>query len=229
LDRDTAYKTCIPAEAEERVVGPTANGSGKRVEYWLNGERVGIREYDVEGHLEWEWPLQSGVLHGVMYRWSAPGILHSAEPWKNGIPHGTAYQWANNGRVMGSYTIEEGSGLDLWWHEDEHGSVSLAEVLPKRNGRQHGFEWWLNRDQKSVEEERHWVDGNRHGIEREWNHLGRLARGYPRYWVHGERVTKRQYLKAAATDPSLPPFRPEDNRPERAFPHDVARHLGPKA
>jgi hypothetical protein len=228
LDRDAAYKTFIPAEAQERIVGPCASGEGKRVEYWWNDELVGIREFDAEGQLGFECPLRAGVIHGMRYRWDRPGALTAAEPWKNGVPHGTAYQWGEDGRVIGSYTLDEGSGLDLWWQEWSDGSVNLAEVHCMQAGRAHGFEWWLNDDQQSVHEERHWADGDRHGIEREWNSEGRLARGYPRYWVRGERVTKRQYMKAAAADPSLPPFRIEDNRPERAFPPEMAEHLGPR-
>src|SRR5436305_3461473 len=94
-------------------------------------------------------------------------------------------------------------------------------------GKPHGFDWWLTHE-GSLWWEYHWRHFARHGIEREWNADGRLRRGYPRYWVDGERVTRRQYLKAAAHDSSLPPFRPEENQPHRTSPPKIVRHLRPE-
>jgi hypothetical protein len=61
---------------------------------------------------------------------------------------------------------------------------------------------------------------------RDWNLKGHLRRGYPKYFVAGQQATRRQYLKAAASDPLLPPFRKAENRPRRVFPPIIARHLG---
>jgi hypothetical protein len=44
-----------------------------------------------------------------------------------------------------------------------------------------------------------------------------LHRGYPKYWIRGEAATKRQYLKAAKSDKTLPHFRAKDNSPRRQF------------
>jgi antitoxin component YwqK of YwqJK toxin-antitoxin module len=225
-DRDTAYVTAIPAEAEERIVERYEDGARKQAEYWLDGERVGARYFDASGAPDNEWAFRKGVPHGTRYVWHEPGQLASAEPYEEGVPHGTARQWSRyDGRLIGSYTLERGTGIDLWRQDWSDGSVELAEVHYMRNGRPHGFEWWLNEDQRSVWQERHWKDGERHGIERDWNIEGRLRRGYPRYWVQGERVSKRQYLRTAARDPSLPPFRAEENEPQRTFPPEVAEHL----
>jgi hypothetical protein len=38
-------------------------------------------------------------------------------------------------------------------------------------------------------------------------------------------MTKRQYLRARAKDPTLPPFRKTDNRPQRRFPAEVIANL----
>jgi antitoxin component YwqK of YwqJK toxin-antitoxin module len=207
------------------VVNHYPDGVKERAEYWLNGELVGVRQFEERGELDWEASYRAGVKHGMAYRWGPPGQLTSAEPWENGVPHGTAYQWGEDGRVIGTYTLDHGTGIDLWRQDWPDGSVELAEVHYMLDGRPHGFEWWLNDDQRSVWIERHWADGSRHGVEREWNTRGRLARGYPRYWVRGERVTKRQYLKAASHDLTLPPFRPEENAPERSFPPEIVEHL----
>ena len=109
--------------------------------------------------------------------------------------------------------------------------VSLEGVTSPRSASTdgvspHGFEWWINEDQLSVNEERHWRDGQKHGIERDWTLKGGLRRGYPKYFVAGQQVPRRQYIKAVASDPSLPPFRKVENRPRRIFPPVIARHLG---
>jgi hypothetical protein len=95
-----------------------------------------------------------------------------------------------------------------------------------RRGHRHGFEWWINEDQASVHHELHWREDIAHGIERCWKLKGRLRRGYPKYFVAGQQVIRRQYIKAAARDASLPPFRMAENRPRRVFPSVIARHLG---
>jgi hypothetical protein len=96
-----------------------------------------------------------------------------------------------------------------------------------REGQPHGYEWWLREDQRSVWAERHWWEGQVHGIEREWNAQGRLKRGYPRYYFSGERVSKRAYLRALTVDSNLPAFRVEDNQPQRCFPSRAASALRP--
>jgi hypothetical protein len=64
-----------------------------------------------------------------------------------------------------------------------------------------------------------------HGVFRAWNARGRLRRGYPQYFVDGKRVRKRRYLKGSAADPSLPPFREEENRPDRKLPVEYLDQL----
>src|SRR5438034_9917226 len=98
MDRDHAYITSIPHEAEERVTEVYPDGARKEAEYWLNGERVGLRHFYPTGELEDETALRDGVRDGVQYRWFAPGELLSAEPYEHGVPHGTAYQWGHAGR-----------------------------------------------------------------------------------------------------------------------------------
>ncbi|MFN3653670.1 MAG: toxin-antitoxin system YwqK family antitoxin [Armatimonadota bacterium] len=225
---DEAYESDIPPEAEPRVLLRHADGAPEQVEYWLDGEQVGLRYLRPDGSLEAEWPYRRGVRHGRVYRWDEPGVLLNMEPYVDGLPHGTAYQWTRDGRVIGTYTMHRGTGIDLWWHEDFHGRYVLTEVHPRLNGPLHGCQWWINHDQVTVHEERHWLQGELHGIERVWNHQGKLRRGYPRYWIRGERTDKRRYLRTAAKDPVLPPYLEEDQLPGRTFPPEIARHLGPR-
>jgi hypothetical protein len=221
------YRSSIPQAARERVTATFVTCPQKyKVECVLNGKVVGIRYFHNTGELADESPLKNGLTHGTVYRSDVPGKLLSAAPYSHGLPHGTARQWSEDGKLIGAYTMRHGTGIDLWWCESfENGLPYLSEARYVKDGKWHGFDWWLNEDQKSVWEERHFRNGQIHGIERLWNWKGRLHRGYPRYWVNDLRMTKRQYLRARAKDPTLPPFRKTDNRPQRRFPAEVIANL----
>src|SRR2546426_10893870 len=199
------YSSSIPKAARERVTATFVTSPQKyKVDCLLNGKLVGIRWFHETGEVAYECPLKNGVIHGIEYHSDIPGKLLSAEPYTNGLPHGTARQWSQDGsKLMGSYTMRHGTGIDLWRCErSENGFPYLSEARYVKDGKWHGFEWWLNEDQKSVWQERHFRNNQMHGIERSWNQRGRLHRGYPRYWVNNVRRTKRQYLLAWANDPT---------------------------
>jgi hypothetical protein len=221
------YRSSIPKAAGERIVATFLDGPQKyKSRLTLNGELRGIRFFHETGELETERPLKNGKLHGVVYRSDEPGKLTSAEPYRNGLPHGTAKQWSDDGKLMGSYTMKHGTGIDLWWQE-HGGFVHLNEARYVRDGKWHGFEWWLAEGR--LFQERHFWNDELHGVERRWNSRGALHRGYPKYWIQNRGVNKRQYLRASASDPSLPPFRERDNRLRRSFPPEVAAHLARRA
>ena len=217
------YRSSIPRVATERVLAAYPTGRQKRkAEYRINGKVVGVREFNQSGKLELERPLRNGLLHGMLYSCD-DGIVISAEPYRNGLAHGTARQWSYDGELIGTYTMKYGTGLDLWRCTKDWGDkrVYLAEARFIKEGKWHGFEWWLNEDQKSVHDEQHFWENSQHGIQRSWNSKGHLRRGYPRYWISDKQVTKRQYLRACTKDPNLPPFWESDNRPGRKFPSEV--------
>ena len=217
------YRSSIPQNAEERVVATRLSGRQRfKTEYILNGEVVGVRQFDENGQLEFERPMKNGVTHGTLYN-VVDGVVTFAEPYRNGLAHGIAKQWSIDGEPIGFYTMRQGTGLDLWRCEAnwDNGRVFLSEVRYVKEGKWHGFEWWLNEDQKSAHTEHHFWENLQHGIERRWNSRGRLSRGYPQYWVNNKRITKREYLRACGEDPNLPRFRESDNRPRRKFPSEV--------
>jgi len=222
------YRSLIPKTAQEHIVSThKSNGQKQKVEYLLNGELVGIRWIDEDGEMGMETPYKNGLAHGTQYYFDADfdGTLRVtfAEPYRGGLAHGMARQWSNDGkRIIGTYTMKHGTGIDLWrnWSYESK-SYYLSEVRYVRNGKWHGFEWWLNENQKTIHSENHFWEDLQHGIQRKWNSKGRLMRGYPRYWVNNERVFKRQYLRARAKDCNLPPFREADNLPQRMFPAEV--------
>lgn len=223
------YRSFIPKTAIERVLTWHPNGVKHRVEYLVGDEVVGERHFFETGEPCSEKPLRRGKTHGTEYDWYEPGVLTFAEPYVEGLPHGTARQWID-GKLVGTFKMVHGTGIDLWWQLDEDGTRRLTEVCYFRDGRPDGFRWWLVDEERRVFWESHYRQGQLHGVEREWN-LGRwrLKRGFPKYWVNDEQVSKRAYLAACKRDPTLPPFREEDNAPERQFPPEIEKVLGPRA
>jgi hypothetical protein len=218
IDRQNAYVSSIPANARQQVVLCFADGSPRKIDYYLGEERVGERHYYENGTLNYEQSYSQGQMHGWQYYFECgSGQLMWAEPWEQGLIHGTSRQWDRTGRLVGTYTLEHGTGTDLWWQYRQDGSAYLAEVHPFVDGSPHGIEWWLN-EKGDLTQETCWDKGGRHGIERHWNGEYGLRRGYPRYYVDDLRVTKSQYLRAAALDQTLLPFRADDNRPKRVWP-----------
>jgi hypothetical protein len=224
------FRSSIPSGARPRIVRRHPTGAKERVDYWFEGAVVGYRLFDAEGELIFDCGLRNDRPHGVAYRLDVPRQVLSATPYRNGLEHGLARQWSADGeRLIGSYRMRHGTGVDLWWQETftDPPRPYLAEVRFVLDGQLHGFEWWLNEDQRSVYEERHWRNGKLHGIEREWTPPGRLRGGFPRFYVNGELVTKRAYERARARDASLPPVRAKDDRNQRVLPPEVARRLRP--
>jgi len=81
---------------------------------------VGVRYFHETGELETEYALRDGLMHGIAYRSDVPGEPLSAEPCAHGLPHGTAKQWSGDGKLIGTYTMKHGTGVDLWWTENRN-------------------------------------------------------------------------------------------------------------
>lgn len=225
-------KSDIPQHASERVIREYSEEGSfiylRLTECVLDGQTVGQRAYDADGHLIIETPLRNGKKHGREYIWNEIGTLESVEPYANGKIHGLAKQYGRNGRIIGTYRCIHGTGFDIWRQERGDGSIIISEIHSLQDGLPHGYEWWLREDQRSVWHERHWQQGVVHGSERLWNSKGSLQRGYPKFWVQGKAIRKAAYLKAAQEDKTLPIFRENDNRPQRRFPAEIATLLKPR-
>ncbi|MBX3063782.1 MAG: hypothetical protein KF726_12450 [Anaerolineae bacterium] len=196
----------------------------RHTECVLDGKIVGVRWYGRDNVLLGERPLKNGQLHGRVVEWYENGNLNSIEPYLEGKPHGVAKQYSYDGKLIGTYRMVHGTGLDVWRGGDEDGNIYITEIHPMVDGELHGYQWWFKHDQ-ILNEENPYRKGLLHGIQRHWNLQDRLRRGYPKYWINGEQVTKRQYLRAARTDKTLPPFDPADNQPTRRFPAKIRRLL----
>ena len=224
--QDERYRSDIPGQAVLTVITAHENGMSAVGEYFLHGNLVGRRHWDPDGFLMLETPYQDDRKHGIEYSWYGPGVLTLAEPYEAGLIHGTARQWDDDGTLLGTYDFFHGTGIDLWRARRADGAILLSEVFYLDRGRLQGFEWWLNDDQASVYEERHWHAGARHGIERKWTLYGSLHPGFPRYFVNGEQVSAQAYQRAGVDDPTLPLYRDKDDKPARVFPKEIAIALG---
>jgi hypothetical protein len=214
-------KSDIPQSAVEIRV----EGYDGLTECMVDHHVIGRRVYNEAGRIVRETPLKNGKRHGREIEWDDDGTLLSVEPYFEGRIHGLAKQYGRSGKVIGTYRFVHGTGYDIWRWEWWEGFAPVSEVHSMKDGVPHGYEWWLDSDQRSLDHERHWHEGKFHGIERRWNYRRKLNRGYPKYWILGEAVTKRQYLEAAKSDRTLPRFRAKDNSPRRQFPPVIQRVL----
>ncbi len=165
------------------------------------------------GRAAWAYGLDDeGQWHGLEREWDESGRLFYRTRFVHGLQHGWQEQWDEQGRSLVRTSFVRGTGLDLWFSgggcwEERHMVDGLREGYERQ---------WVGR--RTVFHEQSFRAGLEHGIERRWNDRGALARGYPRYFVSGERVTKRAYLAAHESDPSLPVYRREHDRPGRRWP-----------
>lgn len=217
------HRSDIPDEAQARVTKRFGNGCTQVAELYVGDAMVGVRWFNDDGTLNYEWPHRHGKRHGLAREFGADGAVLFVEPYVQGRIHGTAVQFRRDGTVLGTYTMERGTGVDLWWEEsgggpDEH----LAEVRPLVDGVPHGVEWLLSVD--GVWAECHWHRGERHGVQRVWRG-GALAAGYPRFWVRNEVVGVGAYGAACETDPTLRVYEPAEDEKRRGFPELIRAHF----
>ena len=203
----------IPASAEERVSAVDKAGAKSQSEFWLNGKLVGRAHWNPDGTPSIAVGMRNGALYGHQITYHDDGTLY-AEPLVDGLLHGLAKQYDPRGRLLLVSPFRHGTGTDFWC--DERGR--LAEEHPLLHGKPSGIERWWVEDQRSIYSETQWLDGEWHGVARQWTTGGELDAGFPRFFVRGTKVSKRTYLQTARTDPSLLRYRTADDCPEREVP-----------
>jgi antitoxin component YwqK of YwqJK toxin-antitoxin module len=204
-------RSSIPANARQRVVARHPDGSKMKAYYYLAGEKVGFRLWDQDGWIGMEGGIKNGLDHGL-HREFHRGVLHWAVPAVKGKYHGLGRYYDGRGKLMATCQWTHGTGVDLYFGTDDG---QLTEERYVREGHWNGYERWWTKGE--VFQETHFKDDLEHGIQRQWSGK-RLCRGFPKYFLNGKQVLKRQYLKACEKDPSLPKFRLHDNRPKRQPP-----------
>jgi len=195
----------------------------RTVDCFFKGNLVAQRVYNHEGIMVLETPMKDGLKHGREITWGDDGKLLLIEPYAKGKIHGTAKQYGRNGNVIGMYTMVHGTGFDVWRQEDEDNTVFVSEIHSVQNGFPNGYQWDFASSKQDLWHERHWNMGKLHGIERMWNSKGRLRRGYPKFHVADQAVSKQKYIKLTFMDKTLPAFREKDNLPYRKLPSEIKR------
>jgi antitoxin component YwqK of YwqJK toxin-antitoxin module len=213
----------IPEAAREHIEATFEDGTRRTAFYELDGERVGFRCWHEDGSLAMEYSMRGGVMHGPFRTYWENGQVSQESTYVEGKEHGLTKQYDAEGALLGSYTMDYGTGVDLWF--DRAGV--LSEERHYHDGQRHGYERWWCGDNTTVWQEEHFRHGEAHGIFRQWNNKGRLRRGFPRYYVGGKQVTKRQYERARLADPTLPPVVPEEHLPNRVLPPSLRPSSGP--
>jgi hypothetical protein len=157
--------------------------------------------------------------------WNEDGSLSLAEPYVKGLIHGTAMQYGSDGSIIGTYTLIHGTGFHIWRQVIADKSIFVTEIHSIRDGVPHGHEWFFTFPQQDLWQERYWHRGKLHGMERVWNSRGRLRRGYPKFYISDQVVSRRRYLNLARADGTLPPYQEQDDRPYRSFPPEIREIL----
>ncbi len=210
------YKTSIPAHAVETIEACHTEGAKKSASFFVGNEKVGYRMWDEDGHLEFEYAMRSGVKHGHEYRFHPNGQLLEKETYHDGTLHGVGRQWSEDGRLLVSWKLVNGTGLDLWC-DTATGRLAEEHYWPK-DGELGYFRQW-NSNERTIWQEYYYVlSKGYHGVWREWNARGRMRTGFPRYYINDQKVTKSQYRKACESDDTLVPYQSGDDDPHRQLP-----------
>jgi antitoxin component YwqK of YwqJK toxin-antitoxin module len=201
----------IPENAIEQIETSWDSGGKKSAYYYDRGEKVGYLYWDEDGQLAMEYGIENDQMHGSFQTWHDNGRLEHDTAYIEGKEHGISTQFDRDGHAIGTYEMIHGTGIDLWYSDRN----ILAEERHYKDGHRDGYERWWCGDNQTIYLESHFKAGIAYGIFRSWNAAGRLQRGFPAYFVDGEKVTKRSYLKACDRDESLPKYLANEDFPQR--------------
>lgn len=201
----------FPADAEEVVDQHHEDGQPFRTKYYVDGEYLGNRHWSEDGELEAQYHFKGNTPHGPWYEFK-DGHLGFITHYIDGLEHGNAIQYLADGSILGQYEMVNGTGTDLWYNYD---AGLLAEEREYLDGKVHGYErWWDDYEGGRVWKEEHYKHNRRHGIFRKWED-DELTDGFPKFFVDDEEVSRDEYLEASRSNADLPPYRPEEDEPDR--------------
>ena len=169
----------------------------------LEGELVRSRRVDIQSRL-----------HGLEREYDA-GRVSWQVPWKRGVMHGLAKQFDPEGLLLMTSEFVEGTGVDVFCHDNGE----LSEFREMRNGKRDGVEF-LATSLRTRGSEGFYRGGLRNGVFREWRGA-KLQPGFPKYYLADRLVTRAVYRKASEADASLPADDRKDDQPERPVPDAI--------
>ncbi|MBN9689228.1 MAG: hypothetical protein J0M24_03230 [Verrucomicrobia bacterium] len=137
------------------------------------GKTIEISRYR-NGQVRERIPLQDCARHGRVQSWHRNGVLASEEFYVNGRLHGIGRQWDETGKLLGEFTVDQGTGVQREWHDN--GRIKVEVCL---------------------------VAGKFCGPSRIWLRDGTLLS--ERFFLQDRPVSRAQYSRAVAKNPTLPP------------------------
>lgn len=142
----------------------------------------------------------------VQQVWYRHGPLRERVSLRAGRPQGLARSWHPNGRLASEQRYHNGRlhGRCRQW--DEHGRLLGEFTMEHGTGVQR--EW---HDNGQLKLETPMIGGQFCGRSRLWLRTGELLSEH--YFLRGKQVTRSAYQRTAMTDPSLPQYDSEPDRP----------------
>ena len=97
----------------EEILTSWANGTKKTAYYYDNGQTVGYRYWDEDGHLSMEYQIKHDKMHGAFRTRHDRGTIEHETAYFEGKEHGISTQYDADGRSIGTYEMNFGTGVDL--------------------------------------------------------------------------------------------------------------------
>src|SRR5687767_1327136 len=105
----------IPDNAVEVITETYDSGGKMRAVHLIDGKEVGCRQWEESGALGIEFGLKDDVKHSLYRNWFSDGDLSEDTWYHEGKEHGEHRQFLD-GVCIGTYTMEHGTGIDLWYN-----------------------------------------------------------------------------------------------------------------
>lgn len=106
------------------------------------------RLYYRNGQVHQETRYRGGLSHGIWRTWHRNSVLASEARYVRGKLHGPSREWAEDGRLLGEFHMNHGTGIQHEWFDDGQPRLEISTVDGRFTGR---VRHWL-RDSTLVEE-----------------------------------------------------------------------------
>lgn len=93
------------------------------------------RFYYRNGQIRMENREVGRQLHGLCRTWHYNGQIAKESRYWHGRLHGTCRSWNENGDLLGSFTMNQGTGTQRYWHDNGHLRMEIGSVNGKFHGR----------------------------------------------------------------------------------------------
>ncbi len=166
-----------------------------------------------------EYGLRNNQMHGWFRTWYSNGMLCEESYYLEDKEHGIAKQFNDQGELIGTYQMNYGTGVDLWYQEKaswrKNDTIKMVSATATNVGGMGITKPFTVSSTFSKALNMAFIESGTRKV--------RLGRGFPKYFVKGEKVTLVQYLKACSQDESLPKYLESDNNWRRLPLRDAAK------